>query len=621
MTKGHPVTDAFLIVPTKSRSESIPELGDRELLDRFVATRDEAAFAELVQRHSGTVWSVCRRVLRREHDAEDAFQAVFVVLARNATKIRKREAVGSWLYGVAYRTAMRARQAADRRQECEQRRGEPHRAESPASEAALRELQEILDAEVQRLAEKYRAPFILCCLEGLSKAEAARALGCKEGTVSGRATRARQLLQKRLARRGISITGALAAAALSQGGVAASAPTVLIHTTIQGALTGQAAATLSPTALALADGIVRTLAGTKLKTGLAMMVMLLTFVTGAAWAAHELGAQVGLPAPEPPTPPAADDFYYDFRGGKPLPPAFTRFGLDVGTVVQPEEEGLRVTLPLSRQRTDKAGVKLAYRLAGDFEVTTGLEILQADRPTEGYGVGFSLFLDTEPAVGEGLGLERLHRIEEGDVLTSFHMTPGTNGKREFHKKWHPSAMRSGRLRIVRSAGQATFWAAEGDAAEFQRLALDQRFVAATTAVWVAAYPGAAHNSVDLRIKDLRIRTLNAAGRPLLAREAAVPAMPPSATDDETPAPRPARRWLLLGTALFLLLALLTGVCLWLRHSRRARHDAEESPSPAMARAPLAVTCSSCGQALRARAELAGKKVWCPCCGTAVLIPT
>jgi RNA polymerase sigma factor (sigma-70 family) len=614
------VTNAFLIVPAKSRSESTSEVGDRELLDRFVATRDEAAFAELVQRHSGTVWSVCRRVLRREHDAEDAFQAVFVVLARNAATIRKREAVGSWLYGVAYRTAMRARRSAGRRHQYEQDRVEPQRDESPANEAALRELQEILDEEVQRLAEKYRAAFVLCCLEGLSKAEAARALSCKEGTVSGRATRARQLLQKRLARRGISVTCALAAAALGQGVVAAAAPSVLVHTTIQGALTGQAATALSPTALALADGIGRALAGTKLKTGLALLVMLLTFATGAAWAAHEFAAQVDLPAPELPAAPAADDFYYDFRGGKPLPPTFTLFGDDAVTVIQPEEEGLRVTLPVNRQRTDKAGVKLTSRLASDFEVTAGFEILQAERPTEGVGVGFSLFLDTEPSVREGLGLERLHHVQQGDVLSSFHMTPSKNGKRDFHKKWHPSVMRSGRLRIIRNAEQTTFWAAEGDAGEFERLPLDQRFAAATTTVWLAAYPGAAHNLVDLRIKDLRIRNLTAEGRLGPSRGATVPAMPSNATDAETPAPRHSRLWLRSGTVLLLLFALLSAAWLWVRHGRRTRNDSEGSSSPATAKAPLIVTCSNCGNSLRTRAELAGKKVKCPQCGLAVLVP-
>jgi RNA polymerase sigma factor (sigma-70 family) len=611
------VTNALLTVPTRFRSESTPELGDRELLDRFVATRNEGAFAELVHRHSGSVWSVCRRVLRREHDAEDAFQAVFVVLARNAATIRNREAVGSWLYGVAYRIAMRARQSAGRRRESEQRGAAPHSAESPSSEAALRELQEILDEEVQLLAEKYRASFILCCLEGLSKSEAARALGCKEGTVSGRATRARQLMKKRLARRGISITCALAAAALSHGVVAASAPSMLINTTIQGAITG-AAANLSPAALALADGTVRALAVTKLKTGLGMILMVLAFVTGAAWMPYDFfAAQVDLPPSEP-----GVDFYYDFRGGKPLPPVFTPFGVDSGTVIKPEEEGLRVTLSRSRQRTDKAGLKLAYRMTGDFEVTAGFELLQAERPTEGVGLGFSLFLDTAPSVGEGLGLERLNHIQRKDILSSFHMTPGKNGKRDFHHEWQPSAMRSGRLRIIRSAGQATFWAAEGDTGAFQKLPLDQPFAAEMTTVWVAAYPGAAHNPVDLRIKDLRIRNLDADGRQLLSREATVPAMPPGGTHDEMPAPGHAGRWLLLLTMAFLLLvATFTVAFLWVRHRRRTEDHTEGQPNPASkAKTLLDIICSHCGKPLRARTELAGKKVRCPHCGTSMLVP-
>jgi RNA polymerase sigma factor (sigma-70 family) len=609
------VTNALLTVTTSLPSESTPEIGDRELLDRFVATRNEAAFAELVQRHSGTVWSVCRQMLRREHDAEDTFQDVFVVLARSAGTIRNREAVGSWLYGVAYRTAMRARRSADRRRESEQQGAELQGAESPSSEAALRELQEILNEEVERLAERYRSSFILCCLAGLSKSDAARALGCKEGTVSGRATRARQLLQKRLARRGISVTCALAAAALSQSVVVASAPSVLIDTTIHGAVTG-AAAKLSPTALGLADGTVRTLALTKLKSGLSMMVLLLAFATGSAWMAYDFAAQVGLPQPEP-----GDDFYHDFRGGKPLPPVFKSFGMDSGTIIKPEEEGLRVTLSSGRQRTDKAGLKLPFRLAGDFDVTAGFEILRAERPIEGNGLGFSLFLDTAPSVGEGLGLERLNHIQRKEILSSFHMTPGANGKRDFHHMWHPSTMRSGRLRIIRSAGQATFWAAEGDAGEFQRLPLEQRFAAEVTTVWVAAYPGAAHNPVDLRIKDLRIRHLDADGRLLLSRAATVPDMPPGATDDKTPAPGHASRGLWTATALLLLIAAFTIAFFWVRHRRRTGNDSEGPPSPATARATLDVTCPRCGKSLRARAELAAKKVRCPHCRTSMLVPT
>src|SRR5579862_5394259 len=132
-----------------------PELGDADLLERFLVHRDEVAFASLVRRHSSTVWSVCRRVLPREQDAEDAFQAVFIVLARKAASIRKREAVGSWLYGVAYRIAMRAKRTGNRRQQREKQGERSGKIESPAGAASLRELHEILDEEIQRLGENY----------------------------------------------------------------------------------------------------------------------------------------------------------------------------------------------------------------------------------------------------------------------------------------------------------------------------------------------------------------------------------------------------------------------------------------------------------------------------------
>ena len=146
---------------------------DRELLHGFVALRDEAAFAALVRRHGPLVLSVCRHVLRHDQDAKDAFQATFLVLARKAASIHKLEAVGGWLFGVAHRTAMNMRNRTARQRKRDQR-AEPRSPADPIADASLHELQALLDAEVARLPEKLRLPFVACCLEGRTKAEAAR---------------------------------------------------------------------------------------------------------------------------------------------------------------------------------------------------------------------------------------------------------------------------------------------------------------------------------------------------------------------------------------------------------------------------------------------------------------
>jgi RNA polymerase sigma factor (sigma-70 family) len=312
------------------------ERSDAELLQHFIEQREESAFAALLERHGGLVMSVCRRVLPRAQDAEDAFQATFLALLRHARSIRHTEAVGSWLYRVAHRIALKAGTDMARRSLRERQSGKVEQVSAPP-EPALRELQDLVDEEVRRLPEKYRAPFVLCCLEGKTRTEAARELGWKEGTVAGRLAEARSRLRQRLARRGVALSVALAVAALTPGAEAALSRTVrdaTLRAALQCAAGSTSGGAISASVAALVQGATRTMWTTKTKTATAVLVVLGALAAGVlthcALAAREAGSPAGaaMPGADEKVPPA---------GKAEDPPAAAEDTVEVkGRVVAPD---------------------------------------------------------------------------------------------------------------------------------------------------------------------------------------------------------------------------------------------------------------------------------------------
>jgi RNA polymerase sigma factor (sigma-70 family) len=198
------------------------DLSDGQLLAAFIGDKDGDAFAALVRRHGAMVLGVCRRVVGDAHTAEDAFQAVFVVLARRAASVRPREGVGNWLYGVAFRTAIKARSVLARRRSREKQVEVMPEPPAPAPADVWSDLQPILDDELARLPDKLRLPVVLCDLEGRPQREVAKHLGVPPATLATRLATARRTLAKRLGKRGVALSGgALAGVLCSNAGAMA----------------------------------------------------------------------------------------------------------------------------------------------------------------------------------------------------------------------------------------------------------------------------------------------------------------------------------------------------------------------------------------------------------------
>jgi RNA polymerase sigma factor (sigma-70 family) len=254
-------------------------LTDGELLARFVRSQDEDALAALVRRHASMVWGVCRRLLHH-HDAEDAFQATFLVLVRKAADVPG-QAVANWLYGVARQTAVRLRATVAKRRQRETQ--VVNMPEPTVPELRDADLQRVVDEELSRLPDHYRGVLILCDLEGMTRKEAARQLGIPEGSLASRLARARVMLAKRLTQRGVVFTGSVAAV-LSAGSASASAPPALVASTIKAAsllAAGQAAGVVSAKVAALSEGVVNAMFTTKIKSVLAVVLIVGLALAGA----------------------------------------------------------------------------------------------------------------------------------------------------------------------------------------------------------------------------------------------------------------------------------------------------------------------------------------------------
>jgi RNA polymerase sigma factor (sigma-70 family) len=286
---------------TLRRQEASPT--DAQLLEGFRAYHDEGAFEALVRRHGPMVLGVCRLILRNHHDAEDAFQATFLVLACKAGSVRRRHSVASWLHGVAYNVALNLRGRALRR-----RRKEKEAAAMPKCDAtsdSWRQLEPWLDGAVRALPDKYRAAVVLCDLEGKSRKEAARQLGLPEGTVASRLARARQILSRCLARHGLALSATAVAVTLSQSPVSACVPPDLARSLARMAplvAAGQAGI-VSARVAGLTHGVLKAMFLTQLKIASAVVLVLALLAIGATFcpsaASPQTGGSGATPAPQP----------------------------------------------------------------------------------------------------------------------------------------------------------------------------------------------------------------------------------------------------------------------------------------------------------------------------------
>lgn len=330
---------------------------DRDLLDRFTRSRDQAAFAALVQRHGPMVLAVCRRVIAHPQDAEDAFQAVFLVLARKAGAIRSPGLLGNWLYGVAVRVARRARRSAARRRGREVQVVDMPDPLASAPELAM-DLGPVLHEELAALPACYRDAIVLCDLRGASRADAAKALGIPEGTLSSRLAGGRKRLAGRLARRGVTLSAAAVPAALADGWAWSAVPERLLSKTCGLVANWAAGGAVPGSILRLAQGRF------SVKTLLLCSTMAAALAMGGAVLASRTGNPPEEAPPPKPTGPIA------VRLESPAPPDPKPDGKTIGLASTPRMRNA-IDLPINQVESEQVfwspnGKGMAFRTSGNF---------------------------------------------------------------------------------------------------------------------------------------------------------------------------------------------------------------------------------------------------------------
>jgi len=280
---------------------------DGQLLDSFVRHKDGDALTSLVRRHARMVWGVCQRMLNKHHDAEDAFQAVFLVLVLKASTLPDKEKVGNWLYGVAHQTAVRMRARAAKQGVRERQMAVPPEPAS-AQQYVWNDLQPVLDEELAHLPNKYRTVIVLCDLENQTRKEVARHLDIPEGTVASRLAAARTMLAKRLSRRSIVVSSVLLGSVLSSHGATASVPATVVSSAIVAATsvaTGTTAAeAISPTVVALIAGVTKAMFMRKIRNMLSISLIVVVVLGGGTLAFGPFGRQKALAQAEEKKPVA-----------------------------------------------------------------------------------------------------------------------------------------------------------------------------------------------------------------------------------------------------------------------------------------------------------------------------